>query len=443
MGTLCLRSAAAAVATVVVTLSTGGIAHAVPSFARQTGLQCNSCHTVFPELTPFGRDFKRHGYTMMPTAPPGPSRLEETPLPPLSAMVQASLTYLNATIPGTQNWNPTLPDQLSLFYAGRIASPLGAFTQLTYEGADDHFTMDNADIRLVGGAPQGSPGLVYGLTLDNNPTVGDLWNSTPAWGFPYASSPVAPGPAAATLVDGTLGQQVVGLGGYLSWDGWVDAHATVYRSFQIGSPLPPDSTSSDVIDTVAPYWRIAVWHQLGKHAFEIGTYGLWAKLLPGDGAPLSGPINGFLDVAGDAQYQYLGDDHILTLHTTLIWEHQSWNASLAAGDTTNAGDTLVTFRVDGTYYYKRLIGGSLGFFSTTGGSDALLYPQAPVTGSRAGGPGTQAFIVEADYAPWYNTKFLVQYLLYTHFNGAASNYDGAGRDAVDNGSLYVNAWLAF
>jgi hypothetical protein len=24
---------------------------AVPSFARQTGLECSSCHTVFPELT--------------------------------------------------------------------------------------------------------------------------------------------------------------------------------------------------------------------------------------------------------------------------------------------------------------------------------------------------------------------------------------------------------
>ena len=31
---------------------------AVPSFARQTGMACAACHTVFPELTPFGREFK-------------------------------------------------------------------------------------------------------------------------------------------------------------------------------------------------------------------------------------------------------------------------------------------------------------------------------------------------------------------------------------------------
>src|SRR5215467_15371032 len=37
-------------------------AFAVPSFARQTGLACEACHTVFPELTPFGRAFKLNGY---------------------------------------------------------------------------------------------------------------------------------------------------------------------------------------------------------------------------------------------------------------------------------------------------------------------------------------------------------------------------------------------
>lgn len=27
-------------------------AQAVPSYARQTGMPCNTCHTVYPELTP-------------------------------------------------------------------------------------------------------------------------------------------------------------------------------------------------------------------------------------------------------------------------------------------------------------------------------------------------------------------------------------------------------
>ena len=39
-------------------------ADAIPSFARQTGQPCASCHTAFPQLTPFGRRFKLGGYTL-------------------------------------------------------------------------------------------------------------------------------------------------------------------------------------------------------------------------------------------------------------------------------------------------------------------------------------------------------------------------------------------
>jgi len=38
-------------------------ANAVPSYSRQTGLACSSCHYTPPELTPFGRKFKLEGYT--------------------------------------------------------------------------------------------------------------------------------------------------------------------------------------------------------------------------------------------------------------------------------------------------------------------------------------------------------------------------------------------
>ncbi len=40
-------------------------ASAVPSFARQTGFPCKSCHMTPPELTALGRAFKLNGYTMV------------------------------------------------------------------------------------------------------------------------------------------------------------------------------------------------------------------------------------------------------------------------------------------------------------------------------------------------------------------------------------------
>ena len=45
--------------------------------------------------------------------------------------------------------------------------------------------------------------------------------------------------------------------------------------------------------------------------------------------------------------------------------------------------------------------------------------------------------------PWLNTKLTAQFTQYSKFNGASSNYDGLGRNASDNNSIYLIAWLAF
>src|SRR5579863_4724064 len=80
-------------------------ARAVPSFARQTGMACAACHTVFPELTPFGREFKLNGYVLdnirqvtgIDTA--DRQTLAINSLPPLSMMLQISYTHTGAALP--------------------------------------------------------------------------------------------------------------------------------------------------------------------------------------------------------------------------------------------------------------------------------------------------------------------------------------------------------
>ena len=96
-------------------------ARAVPSFARQLGVGCTACHTDFPQLTPFGRQFKLNGYTM------GEG---QTHLPPLAVMVQApAFTHTSAGQPGgaaphfDANDNVAV-NQISLFYAGRALRAL-------------------------------------------------------------------------------------------------------------------------------------------------------------------------------------------------------------------------------------------------------------------------------------------------------------------------------
>ena len=184
---------------------------AVPSFARQTGLACAACHTVFPELTPFGREFKLNGYVLdnikqvtgIDTS--GRQTLAINSLPPISMNLEISYARTGKPLPDSaiqgalaKDGDFLFPDQVSFFYAGKIADGLGAFVQLTYDGTADHFGLDNTDIRYAhhfsfGGANGNNHELIFGVTLNNNPTVQDVWNTTPAWGYPFASSGTAPG----------------------------------------------------------------------------------------------------------------------------------------------------------------------------------------------------------------------------------------------------------
>jgi hypothetical protein len=444
---------------------------AVPSFARQTGMSCEACHTVYPELTHFGRMFKANGYllTSLPQVRGETTTKEErlslNQIPPLSMMVQISDTQLSRSVPDSsgvgiaQNGSVAFPQQISLFYAGKIAPHLGVFGQLTYGNDSGTLQIDNTDIRFadVLVLPE-ARSLIYGLSLNNNPTVQDLWNTTPAFGFPYAASNATVSPLAATAIDGGFGQSVAGLSAYAFWNESLYAELGVYRSALQGyaNPVtgaagPLDGSATNVVSGVAPYWRAAYEYNWDRHSLEVGVYGATFKVFPGGStadkpAPLQGATNRFQDVAEDVQYQFLGESHIFTAAATRIHESQTLDASFLNGASANPRDELTTFRLAGTYYYQRTIGGTAMYFSTTGSEDAGLYPAGSAPGvvtSVNGRPDTKGWIAELDYLPWLNVKLQLQYTKYTKFNGGGNNYDGFGRNASDNNSLYILGWLAY
>ncbi len=438
-------------------------ARSTPSFARQTGLSCNECHTVFPELTPFGRIFKLGGYVLSKS-----TKSFEFP-PPLAGMVQASFTDAKGLTSGvapfdnvnreTDRYN--LPQQLSLFYGGRIFKKVGAFIQVTYDGVSNKIFLDMTDIRYSNNAIVLGKNLLYGLSINNSPTVQDGWNSTPAWGFPFASSSVAPTPAAAAIIDGTLDQQVGGIGAYLLWNNLIYLGGTVYRTTANGitKPLGAGTATEQVVDGAAPYWRLALEHRWKNHFFAIGTYGMQAEIFPSGNK--SGSSDRYTDIAFDAQYQFLGTiiaEHkqeagkketkpgkqIITVHATWIHENQDWKASFPLGNTEKPSGFLNTFRTNLNYYYMAHFGniaGSVGYFSTTGETDPLLYSPIVVDGSRTGSPNSNGIILETDYVPWKKIKISLQYIIYNKFNGSHSNYDGSGRNASDNNTFYALVWL--
>ncbi len=422
---------------------------AVPSYARQTGLPCSSCHFTPPELTPLGRLFKLNGYTMTgiklisahgTSAKSGLSLLSFLPL---SAQLQFSMTSTNAVQPGTQNGNVELPQQASLFLAGALSTHVGSFIQVTYEGQSDHFSWDNTDVRYANHHNIFGKDTVLGLDFNNSPTVEDLWNDTPAWGFPFVGSDVAPSPLAGTFIDGGLAQDVAGVGGYAMWDNHLYGAGFIYRSAHLGGLQPnPGIGFGTNIQGVAPYWRVAWQQTYHDNYLEVGTYGMHLASTPN---AVTGPRDYLTDVAADLQWErtlpWKQRNDVLTFHTTFIHENSDLLGSLAAGAAGFGPHVLNTFQANAIYHIANKFAPVFGVFGTTGTTDPTLYGVAPVSGSATGNPLSKGYIFGLSYWPVQNIGLTAQYTGYTRFNGGNLNYDGSGRKASGNNGIYLMIWL--
>src|ERR1035438_9037482 len=220
--------------------------------------------------------------------------------------------------------------------------------------------MDNTDIRLADKFQVANTDLVLGMTLNNNPTVQDVFNTVPAWGFPYANSQTGGAlgttPGASPMI-GNLAGSAGGLGAYAFWNNLLYAEFALYRSIPQGGVNM--STSTD-IQGYAPYWRVALTHDFDEHSSDVVAYGMDTNAYP-DGVPITAPTSpqdDYNDVAVDAQYQYLGKKNSLTLKGTCIWEKQNFGFSsgvtttgISGGVTTvyptgaNPSDTLAALKV--------------------------------------------------------------------------------------------------
>jgi hypothetical protein len=280
-----------------------------------------------------------------------------------------------------------------------------------------------------------------GLDFNNNPTVQDAWNSTPAWGYPYNQSALAPAPAASTLVDGGLAHLVAGSGAYVYWNYQYYAEVTVY------APLDPvfagrlgegTNIQSDRFAGVIPYARLALIRDIGKtRSLEVGTYGLTANRYPG-GVSTSGSDR-LTDWALDANYVDTGmpGKSSLSTHATWIREEQTLGASAALSGT-NPHDSLSTLRGDVSYSIGDRWTPTVQRFQTRGSADPALYA------GPGGSPNSDGYMLELAYTglgrpgsnpSWANWRAALQFVGYSEF-------DGARHGAAANNTVYLNLWLA-
>ena len=453
---------------------------AVPSFARQTGQNCVACHAGgnFPELTSYGRLFKLTGYT-----------LGERTIP-LAAMAVVTDSMVKNTSDPNGDYNADFPPKHSnlilntgsIFLAGKVTDNIGAFMQFTMNryvgpGGDGKFKSvfgsDNADIRYSDRFIDTNQDFIFGVSVNNNPSVQDVWNSAPAWGFDVVpqSNPMAG--LQAPVLSGSLAQQVAGFGGYIYWNKMIYAEISAYRtavnSLSFLSYNSGVNTTPNLLSGNAPYWRLAYTKDWGANSLMVGTMGMIANQHD-DATNQSSSTSKYKDIGLDAQYQYNLDPHTLTATASYIREKITWGADAIAavgaydnaqGNTTptfqsapNASDTKNLFRAKATYVYRATYGGSLQYFNLNGSYNSALQMGIPgdptaggtlpsITNNTTGKVDTVGYVAEAFWLPVQYVRVGLQYTMFTKYLGASSNYDGWGRNASDNNTLFFYVWGAY
>lgn len=403
-------------------------AEAVPAFARQTGQNCLACHAggQFPELTPYGRMFKLTGYTIG----------ERTvPLSVMGVLTSNRVKVADPAAGHTQDGTLTF-NTGSLFLAGKITDKTGVFAQITYDnyaspsdkiGFSGHTGADNMDFRYADRLIGNKTDLIYGVTVHNNPGVQDVWNSMPAWGYGVVPGSTGIGAATTPMLDGGLGQQVVGAGAYMYWNQTVYAELTGYRTGDgVFSFMTQGNGTQTVIKGTNPYLRLALTHAWGAHNAMLGFTHLDVQQYP-DPTNLTTATDRYRDNSVDFQYQYLLDPHTITATVTRIHE------TIDSGTPGTLAESVDSFRAKASYVYQAKYGATLSYFDV---SNSLNNAGATQT-------GTQGWTPEIFWTPLQYLRLGVQYTLFDKVNGVSTNTDGAGRKASDDNTLLFYVWGAY
>jgi len=418
-------------------------ASALPSFTRQTGEACVSCHIggFGPQLTPRGMKFKIGGYAQ------GSGKSV-----PVSATLLANYTQVAEDLPVApehydENNNAAMQD-FSLFLAGKLAEYVGSYSRVAYSGIDHRARLDTLDMR--GAFNWG--GATFGFSLNNDPTVADPMNSTPFWRFPYVSPALGgAGPGALPISERGLNGSVWGTTLYGATEDGLYGQVGFYRTFSDSMQDNLNVEADRKITNFGNIWHVAYLKDLGTQAFSFGVSGLGVDLHNESGSEDS---DNYTDAIIDANYQYLGDrEHILTLDFSYTKEKQNLQETYYRGGSDQEDLYLKLTKMTASYYYQQTYGFTAQMFNLSGTADAQLYAPADETGDplNEGKPDSKGYILQADWTPLgkssvkagANVRVGLQYLAYSKINGATQNYDGAGRDASDDNTLSLFAWGAF
>ena len=420
---------------------------AIPSYSRQTGEPCTSCHVgaYGPMLTPHGREFKLGGYS------------DGKAIVPLSLSGTASFTHTAKKLSEPAGEHDGRNNNFALnevvgWVAGRILPHLGSFIAIEYSEPERHTELDHFNVTYAQPLKIGGKDAILGLTVNNAPGSTDPFQSFSEMAFPHDSPELVPERLGVPLLTEGLGGQVGGLNGYLWLDNSIYAEVGGYRSLSphLLNTIGVEDEAGKV-SGVASYGRLAYQKDFGKQVASVGLVAMHAAILP-EREP--GPINKYTDYGIDATYQYLGNrKNIVAANFTYLIEDQQRNFDVAEEVIDRRNHHLNSVRASVSYYRDNTYGLTGAVFNSWGTRDHDLFEEEEDGGSRTGKPNTSGFIVQADWTPFgkedsphsplLNLRLGLQYTGYFKFNGASNNYDGFGRDASDNNAVYGFMSVAF
>lgn len=393
---------------------------AVPSFARQIQKPCTACHTIWPNLNQYGRQFKVKAYTdvspdwQMITK----DRLNLLYVFPVSARaIFFPYTKEQNGVEGI-NTNSTSLDSVALFIGSRVFDYAGVFGSAEWSHDDDNFHLPTLKIAfqypLGGGTSTSESGTVsQGSTIGlvafkGLSSAADPFNSlggrdrsltwgdeslpmilTKGWTFNFSDE----GNVGLVAHGYFLGNRLYAAVGALRGGRSEDVSGGNLLNADAGTGVAEN-------DPFDGYFRLAWDQKLPNGAVTFGgAYYSGTQRVISSSSSISTPFDSnvrraYIDASLEQNFE---EDHLFELQALYGYGKEK---NVFGGGEERKFDG---FFVEGSYFYQRTVGLVAAFNNI----NVKNVSASDITGDQRKG---NAWLISLNYLPWLNTKIALQYV---------------------------------
>jgi hypothetical protein len=390
----------------LVIICTPYTSHAVPSYARQVQKPCTACHTIWPNLNQYGRQFKVKAYTDVSEKWEmiNKDNMNLATIFPFSARILYFPENRVETNTPSFAQSSTTVDAVQLFIATRAYDYAGVFASAEWSPDTDTISVPTAKLAFQYPLGEGNTiGLVAfkGLSASADPfnSLGGRDRSL-AWGDESTPLVLTAGWTFDFFSEGNVGTVVHGyfLGNHLyaavgALRGGLSADAS-------GGVLINSATTVSDTDPNDLYSRIAWDQKLPNGAITFGAAYYDGKqrisATTGPIVPYDSKVKRtYVDLSLE---QNFGEDHMLEVQAL----YGSGKETNVFGD--GEGRKFDGFYVEGSYFFDRKIGfvaaiNKIKFKDQDIALDPVVNPDK-----------VDSWLVSLNFLPWLNTKFALQYV---------------------------------